>query len=52
MAHFPGSLAEKRRIKGIAGGRKGTEDRHKGHTSKINCIAFSSDNKFLVSGRN
>ncbi|KAF4524613.1 hypothetical protein B566_EDAN013864 [Ephemera danica] len=44
------SLPEKRRIKGISGGRKGTEGRHKGHTSRINCIAFSSDNKFLATG--
>ncbi|KAG5835766.1 hypothetical protein ANANG_G00247490 [Anguilla anguilla] len=33
----------------IAGGRKGTEDRHVGHTTHILCMAISSDGKYLVS---
>lgn len=34
----------------IHGGRKGTEESHKGHTAHILCIAISSDNKYLASG--
>ncbi|XP_077987233.1 U3 small nucleolar RNA-interacting protein 2-like isoform X2 [Glandiceps talaboti] len=34
----------------IPGGRKGTQDRHKGHTAHILCLAISSDGKFLTSG--
>uniref|UniRef100_A0AAQ5ZEX7 U3 small nucleolar RNA-interacting protein 2 n=1 Tax=Amphiprion ocellaris TaxID=80972 RepID=A0AAQ5ZEX7_AMPOC len=31
----------------IPGGRKGTEDRHVGHTAHILCMAISSDGKYL-----
>lgn len=34
----------------ILGGRKGTEDKHIGHTAHILALAISSDNQFLVSG--
>ena len=32
----------------IVGGRKGCEDKHLGHCSSVNCVAISSDSKFLV----
>ncbi|CAB3368616.1 Hypothetical predicted protein [Cloeon dipterum] len=44
------SLTDFTKVKSIPGGRKGTENRHKGHTTTVNCIAVSSDNKFLASG--
>uniref|UniRef100_H2T4F1 U3 small nucleolar RNA-interacting protein 2 n=1 Tax=Takifugu rubripes TaxID=31033 RepID=H2T4F1_TAKRU len=34
----------------IPGGRKGTEDRHVGHTGHILCMAVSSDAKYLATG--
>ncbi|KAM9535750.1 U3 small nucleolar RNA-interacting protein 2-like isoform 2-T2 [Salvelinus alpinus] len=34
----------------IAGGRKGTEDRHVGHTAHVLCMSISSDGKYLATG--
>ncbi|KAM3620902.1 uncharacterized protein V6R79_003517 [Siganus canaliculatus] len=34
----------------IPGGRKGTEDRHVGHTAHVLCMAISSDGKYLATG--
>ena len=34
----------------VVGGRKGCEDKHKGHCSAVNCIAISTDSKFVASG--
>ncbi|XP_071809622.1 U3 small nucleolar RNA-interacting protein 2-like isoform X1 [Asterias amurensis] len=34
----------------IPGGKKGTEDTHKGHTTHILALAISSDGQFLASG--
>ena len=34
----------------VVGGRKGCEDKHIGHCTSVNCVAISSDSKFLVSG--
>ncbi|XP_013408089.1 U3 small nucleolar RNA-interacting protein 2 isoform X4 [Lingula anatina] len=44
------SLESKKKVHTIHGGRKGTEDRHVGHTSHVLCLAVSSDGTFLVSG--
>ncbi|KAI8504098.1 pre-rRNA processing protein [Branchiostoma belcheri] len=44
------NVAEGKKEKVIAGGRKGTEDKHQGHTAHVLCLAISSDNKFLASG--
>lgn len=32
----------------VEGGRKGTQNTHKGHCMSVNAIAVSSDSKFLV----
>ncbi|XP_039626732.1 U3 small nucleolar RNA-interacting protein 2 [Polypterus senegalus] len=34
----------------VPGGRKGTEDRHVGHTAHVLCMALSSDGKYLATG--
>uniref|UniRef100_A0A8C4XE79 U3 small nucleolar RNA-interacting protein 2 n=1 Tax=Erpetoichthys calabaricus TaxID=27687 RepID=A0A8C4XE79_ERPCA len=34
----------------VPGGRKGTEDRHVGHTAHVLCMAVSSDGKYLATG--
>ncbi|XP_072026456.1 U3 small nucleolar RNA-interacting protein 2-like isoform X2 [Amphiura filiformis] len=34
----------------ISGGRKGTEEKHVGHTGHVMAISISSDNKFLATG--
>ncbi|XP_076124489.1 U3 small nucleolar RNA-interacting protein 2 isoform X1 [Alosa pseudoharengus] len=34
----------------IAGGRKGTDARHVGHTAHVLCMAISSDGKYLATG--
>ncbi|KAG8007743.1 U3 small nucleolar RNA-interacting protein 2 [Nibea albiflora] len=34
----------------IPGGRKGTEDRHVGHTAHVLCMSVSSDGKYLATG--
>ncbi|XP_071960228.1 U3 small nucleolar RNA-interacting protein 2-like isoform X2 [Antedon mediterranea] len=39
-----------KKIKVIAGGRKGTEETHIGHTTHVLALAISTDNKFLASG--
>ncbi|XP_078596302.1 U3 small nucleolar RNA-interacting protein 2-like isoform X1 [Branchiostoma floridae x Branchiostoma japonicum] len=44
------NIAEGKKEKVVAGGRKGTEDKHQGHTAHVLCLAISSDNKFLASG--
>ncbi|KAJ8259793.1 hypothetical protein GJAV_G00173520 [Gymnothorax javanicus] len=39
-----------KRLHTVAGGRKGTEDRHVGHTAHVLCMAISSDGKYLATG--
>ncbi|KAM6980715.1 U3 small nucleolar RNA-interacting protein 2 [Aplochiton taeniatus] len=39
-----------KKVHTIAGGRKGTEDRHLGHTAHVLCMAISSDGKYLATG--
>jgi len=39
-----------KKVKVIHGGRKGTEDRHIGHTAHVLSLAVCTDGKFLVSG--
>jgi len=43
-------VASGSKLKVIHGGRKGTEEKHTGHTAHILCMAISSDNQYLVSG--
>lgn len=38
------------RLHTIAGGRKGTEDRHVGHTAHVICMSISSDGIYLATG--
>lgn len=44
----PGHVESGKKVAKIAGGRKGTEDRHVGHTGHILSMAISSDGKYLV----
>lgn len=44
-----GDVESGKKLHTIPGGRKGTEDRHVGHTAHILCMAISSDGKYLVS---
>lgn len=44
------NIATRRKEHVIHGGRKGTEDKHKGHTDHVLCIAISSNNKYLATG--
>ena len=37
-----------RRVQVVPGGRKGTENNHKGHTTHILSMAISTDNKYMV----
>lgn len=46
---YSGDVASGKKLHTIHGGRKGTEDRHVGHTAHILCMAISSDGKYLVS---
>ncbi|XP_063072461.1 U3 small nucleolar RNA-interacting protein 2 isoform X2 [Engraulis encrasicolus] len=39
-----------RKVHKVPGGRKGTEDRHVGHTAHVLCMAISSDGKYLATG--
>ncbi|KAL4655971.1 U3 small nucleolar RNA-interacting protein 2 [Arapaima gigas] len=39
-----------RKLHTVPGGRKGTEDRHVGHTAHVLCMAISSDGKYLATG--
>ncbi|TRY94888.1 hypothetical protein DNTS_032989 [Danionella cerebrum] len=39
-----------KKLQKISGGRKGTEDRHVGHTAHVLCMAISSDCKYLATG--
>lgn len=45
----PGDVESGKKLHVIPGGRKGTEDRHVGHTAHILCMAIASDGKYLVS---
>ncbi|XP_076860865.1 U3 small nucleolar RNA-interacting protein 2 isoform X2 [Brachyhypopomus gauderio] len=39
-----------KKVHKISGGRKGTEERHVGHTAHVLCMAISSDGKYLSTG--
>lgn len=43
-----GDVESGKKLNTIPGGRKGTEDRHVGHTAHVLCMAVSSDGKYLV----
>lgn len=43
-----GDIESGKKLRTIPGGRKGTEDRHVGHTTHILSMAVSSDGKYLV----
>ncbi|KAL3852706.1 hypothetical protein ACJMK2_016324 [Sinanodonta woodiana] len=43
-------MKEKKRVHTIHGGRKGTENKHIGHTAHVLCLAVSCDGQYLVSG--
>ena len=43
-----GSVETGKKIQVVAGGRKGTEKKHIGHTAHVLSMAISTDNKFLV----
>ena len=49
LAVFSGCMETYRRVHVVPGGRKGTENTHKGHTTHILSMAISTDNKYLVS---
>ena len=34
----------------VVGGKKGCEDKHIGHCTAVNCVAISTDSKFVASG--
>ncbi|XP_053725232.1 U3 small nucleolar RNA-interacting protein 2 isoform X1 [Synchiropus splendidus] len=43
-------VATGKKLHTIHGGRKGTDDRHVGHTAHVLCMAISSDGKYLATG--
>ena len=43
-----GNVNDKKNVKVIPGGRKGTESRHIGHTTHVLALALSTDAMFLV----
>lgn len=45
---YSGDVESGKKLHTIPGGRKGTEDRHVGHTAHILSMAVTSDAKYLV----
>lgn len=43
-----GDVESGKKLNTIPGGKKGTEDKHVGHTAHILCMTISSDGKYLV----